>query len=95
MDLADMLLGLYRITVKTQCWNIKLLRHFIDIAKVNDWIIYRCYYAQKSLPPKDMLSLLNFSTEISDSLIHAKKLSAIRGRSNKSASQESLLAVPK
>ena len=35
VDLADMLISLYRIPIKTHRWYIKVFWHLIDIAKVN------------------------------------------------------------
>ena len=66
MDLADVSLALYRIMVKTRRWYVKVLQHLVDIAKVNGWILYCRHYAQNSLPPKHKLSLLKFSTELSE-----------------------------
>ena len=35
VDLADMLIALYRIPSKTRRWYIKIFWHLVDIAKVN------------------------------------------------------------
>ena len=53
VDHTDMLLALYRITVKIRRWYTKALWYLADIAKVNCWILYCHHYAQNSLPPKD------------------------------------------
>ena len=95
VDLANMLLALYRINVKTRHWYIKVSWHLVDIAKVNGWILYWRHYAQNSLPPKDKLSLSKFSTKLSEALIHTNKPSTSRGRPNKRACLENLLATKK
>ena len=41
VDLADMLIALYRIRMKTRRWYIKIFWHMIDICKVNAWNLYR------------------------------------------------------
>ena len=41
IDLADMLIALYRIQCKTTRWHIKVFWHMVDIAKVNAWILYK------------------------------------------------------
>ena len=41
VDLAGMLLALYRIAVKTHCWYIKVFWHCVDICKANAWLLYR------------------------------------------------------
>lgn len=78
VDLTDMLSALYRITVETRRWCIKALWHLVKTAKLDGWILLDCHYAQISLPPKNILALLNFSTELSDTLKHANKPSASR-----------------
>lgn len=78
LNVVDMLLALSRITVETWLWYIKVLWHLVKIGKVNGRILYDRRYTLKSLLPKDILSLLNFSTELSDTLIHANKPSVIK-----------------
>ena len=39
VDLADMLISLYRIQVKTKRWYIKIFWHLVDICKVNAWLL--------------------------------------------------------
>ena len=41
VDLADMLIALYRIKVQTRSSYQKMFWHCIDIAKVNAWLLYR------------------------------------------------------
>ena len=95
MDLANMSLALYGIMVKTRRWYVRVLWHLVDVAKVNGWILYCHHYAQNSLPPKHELSVLKFSTELSEDLIYTNKPSTSRGRPNKQASLERLLTGPK
>ena len=46
VDLANMLISIYQIPIKTHGWYIKVFWHLVDIAKVNGWIIYRKYCEQ-------------------------------------------------
>lgn len=46
VDLADMLIALYRIKVKTKRWYIKVFLHLVDICKVNAWNMYCRHYNQ-------------------------------------------------
>ena len=64
IDLADMLISLYRVEVKTRRWYIKVFRHLVDVAKVNAWILYRRHYKQYGSPRNKNMSLLIFSQEI-------------------------------
>ena len=73
VDLADMLISLYRIKVKTKRWYIKVFWHLIDISKVNAWSLYRCHFAQYQKPRQQMLCLLKFSTALENALIHSNK----------------------
>lgn len=41
VDLADMLLSIYRINYKTKRWYIKIFWHLVYICKVNGWNLYR------------------------------------------------------
>jgi hypothetical protein len=40
VDLADMLISLYRTKIKSKRWYLKVLFHCVDIAKVNAWLLY-------------------------------------------------------
>ena len=64
VNLADMLISLYRVEVKTRRWYIKVFRHLVDVAKVNAWILYRRHYKQYGSPRNKNMSLLIFSQEI-------------------------------
>ena len=74
VDLADMLIALYRIEVKTMRWYVKIFWHLVDIAKVNAWLLYRRHYEQAGKPKKYEKSLLEFTTDIADALMHANKV---------------------
>ena len=73
VDLADRLIFLYRLEVKTRRRYIKMFWHLVDIAKVNAWILYCRNYKQYGFPKKKNKSLLIFSQEINEGLIHANK----------------------
>ena len=44
VDLADMLISLYRIEANTKRWYIKIFWHLVDICKVSAWLLYRRHY---------------------------------------------------
>ena len=50
VNLADMLISLYHVGVKTRRWYIKVFWHLVDIAMVNAWILYRRHCKQYGLP---------------------------------------------
>ena len=53
VDLADMLIALYRISVKAKRCYIKIFWHLVDIAKVNGWILCKRHRVQLSIPHKE------------------------------------------
>ena len=86
VNLADMLISLYHVGVKTRRWYIKVFWHLVDIAKVNAWILYGHHYKEYGLPGNKNKSLLIFSQEIAEGLIHANKATtpgSSRGRPSK------------
>ena len=85
VDLANVFLALYLISVKTKRWFIKVFWYLVDIAKVNDWILYKRHRVQLSIPQKEKKTLLDFSCELAESLIKASKTvaSSSRGRPTK------------
>ena len=89
VDLADMLISLYRIPVKTHRWYIKVFWHLVDIAKVNGWLLYRRHCDQIGIPKRSRMTLLNFTEELSEALIHARKpvKTPSRGRPTKRSLQ--------
>ena len=73
VDLADMLIILYRIDVKTRHWYIKVFWQFVDVAKVNVWILYKRHYKQLALSANKRKSLAEFTSSIVSALILAGK----------------------
>ena len=73
VDLADMLIQLYRIEVKTTRWYIKVFWYMVDIAKVNSWLLYRRHQNQLNIPLKKPKTLANFTKEIAAGLMHTNK----------------------
>ena len=73
VDLADMLISLYRTKIKTRRWYIKIFWHLVDMAKVNAWLLYCRHGDQLGIPEKQRLSSLDFALEIAECLITANK----------------------
>ena len=91
VDLADMLIALYRCKIKTKRWYLVLLFHAVDIAKVNAWLLYRRFCSQMNVPVKKQLSLLDFVAQLSEGLINTGKLGRSKqavGRPKKRSSQQ-------
>ena len=73
VDLADMLISLYRTAYKTIRWYLTVLFHLVDICKVNGWLMYRRNCWQMGIPKKKQLSLLEFISQVSESLMKQNK----------------------
>ena len=50
IDLADMLIPLYRTTINSKRWYLKVLFHCFDIIKVNAWLPYGRHCNQQKVP---------------------------------------------
>jgi hypothetical protein len=62
VDLADMLVALYRTQIKSRRWYMGIFAQMIDISVNNGWILYRRYCAQKKI--KKTMSLKEFRCQI-------------------------------
>ena len=72
VDLADMLISLYRTQITTKKrWYLKIIFHLVEICRVDGWLLYRRYCEQESVARKNQKPLLSFITE----LVHALRLS--------------------
>ena len=86
VDLAELFLALYLVSVKTKRWFIgKVFWYLLDITKVNDWILYKRHRVQLSIPQTEKKTLLDFSCKLAESLIKANNTvaSSSRGRPTK------------
>ena len=79
IDLADMMIALYRIPAKTKRWYINVFWHLINICKMNAWILYWRQFKQLGIQKRDVLQLCQFSVRLAKSLMFVNK-PAPRGR---------------
>ena len=69
VDLADMLISLYRTRINTKKrWYLKLIFHCIDISKINAWLLYRSHCTQFKMPKNKQLSLRRFISQVATAL---------------------------
>ena len=78
VDLADMLISLYRTTIKSKRWYLKIIFHCVDICKVNAWLLYRRHCNQRGILKRKQLTLLQFTSHISEHLIKFKANASIK-----------------
>lgn len=80
VDLADCLLSLYRIPVRSKKYYHRLIFHMIDMAINQAWLLYRRDYEAKRIPQEKRHPLLTFRMAVSESLIRTGKSVSKRGR---------------
>jgi hypothetical protein len=77
VDLADMLLALYRIDRRSKKYYTRIIYYLIGVCTTNAWIIYKINTGAK-------ISLLEFTLQVSHSLINSGKI--VRGISSAASS---------
>ena len=92
VDLPDMLIKLYQSEVKTTRWYIEVFYHMIDIAKINSWLLYHHHC---NLQQKKQKSLLVFSSEIAEDLMHANKPSYQAANAKEKPKHSSVESIPR
>ncbi|XP_049946937.1 piggyBac transposable element-derived protein 3-like [Schistocerca serialis cubense] len=79
IDLCDRFMAYYRSNTRTRKWTIRLFNHFIDLAIINCWIMYKRTCAKELVPKCNRLSLINFRLNVANVLI---KVLMSEGRHN-------------
>lgn len=69
VDLFYMLMALYRTDHRSQKWYRRIFYWAIHLSVVNGWLLYRRHCEQKKSPRAQILSILQFTANISESLI--------------------------
>uniref|UniRef100_A0A3B3QLT9 PiggyBac transposable element-derived protein domain-containing protein n=1 Tax=Paramormyrops kingsleyae TaxID=1676925 RepID=A0A3B3QLT9_9TELE len=71
VDTLDALIAYYRIHVKSKKYYHRFFFHFIDMAIVNSWLLYRRDCESLDVPRKKQKDLLTFRTSIAQALSKA------------------------
>ena len=66
VDKCDMLLALYRNTLKTKKWYKRIIFHLLDLCVTNSWLLYRAN------TPECSMQLARFKFEVARSLITSR-----------------------
>lgn len=66
VDLLDSFIGRYHITMKSRKWTMRLFYHFLDLATINSWIMYKKVHQIKG--DNKLLNLGKFRLEVADTL---------------------------
>lgn len=68
VDLMDSFIGRYRISIKSRKWTTRLFYHLLDMTVINAWVLYKKVNTVKGKLPKNIMKLVNFRTELADTL---------------------------
>ena len=74
VNLADMLISLYRIKLGTRKWYHHIVYYCISVAVINGWILYKRHVTQNGVDKKRIMYLLDFQSRIAGSLLQEKKM---------------------
>lgn len=85
VDLADMLIELYRTDIRSRKWYMRLVYYCFDVAVVNAWLLYRRHMTQMQVVPNKTYPLKDFRASVANALILAGK-DPIKKRGRPSAS---------
>lgn len=81
VDLCDMLMALYRITLRSTKYYMHIVYYCIGLSVINGWLLYRRHCMQLGIPSKDEMPLITFQSMVANALTHAGKSTHLkRGR---------------
>lgn len=88
VDLSDMLVALYRTTMGTKRYYIRVFYYFLDVSVVNAWLLYRKHCLLVGMAKKNIKKLIQFRAEVARVLILTSNypLTQKRGRPSYSPS---------
>ncbi|CAG5017496.1 unnamed protein product [Parnassius apollo] len=69
VDKTDHLISLYRISIRSKKWTLRMIFHAIDLALTNSWLEYQEDCKICNIPSTDVLDLLHFRQRVAEALI--------------------------
>lgn len=86
VDALDATISYYRIHIRSKKWYHRLIFHFIDLVIVNCWLLYCRDCESLQIAKKCRMDLLEFRTQIAESLCKEGKDTTARKRGRPSTS---------
>ena len=74
VDLADCLIELYRINIRSKKYYFRLIFHMIDMVIVNSWLLYKRDAFNLKTPQSEILRLAPFKLRIANCLMQEGKV---------------------
>ena len=95
VDLADCLIELYRINIRSKKYYFRLIFHMIDMTIVNSWLLHRRDASNLMLPRSKILALAWFKLRVAECLMKEGKSCSANKRGRPSLSSASDCLPPK
>ena len=80
VDLADCMISLYRIFLRSKKYYQRLIFHLVDMALLNSWNLYKRDAKFLNIPKSKILKYAVFKLQVSSDLLQAGKPTKKRGR---------------
>jgi hypothetical protein len=91
VDLMDSLISLYRTSIRSKKWYLKIVFHLMDLVVVNAWLLYRRDCESCGMSKKEQMSLLQFKASVAACLCQQNKERQVkRGRQSSSSLEHQL-----
>lgn len=75
VDLTDRLIALYRCNARTNRWTLRIILHFVDVACVNSWLLYREDRRALKMPSNNIMQLFDFRVQLAHELLSIPAIS--------------------
>lgn len=93
VDLFNRYIALYRITVRSKKWTLRVIFHAIDMAVTNVWLEYKGTADLLKTPKKEQLDLLGFRLQLSEELVKVGKPNENKKRGRPSTQQTETVLI--
>lgn len=86
VDKTDFLISLYRTSIRSRKWTLRVITHFMNLAVTNSWLEYKRDAEIQGQTKKESMDLLEFTLSIVESLAKADATELARKRGRPSSS---------
>ncbi|KAL2083481.1 hypothetical protein ACEWY4_021254 [Coilia grayii] len=88
VDKFDQLISLYRTTIRSRKWSLRMITHAFDVAVVNSCLEYRRDQELQGTQPKQVMDLLQFKMAVAEALVRVGKTQSLKKRGRPSSSNK-------
>jgi len=69
VDLCDRMLSYYKMHIRSKKWTVRTMMHFVDLALVNAWFLYRQDMVARDARAKDIMQYLMFRMDVAETFM--------------------------